>query len=283
MSVWQTTRFRIDLTTPQVMGIVNLTPDSFSDGGQHADARTGALFCEQLVKDGADILDIGGESSRPGAPSLSADEEWQRIESVLKVALTLGVPVSVDTCKTEVMQRALDLGADIINDIRALLAPGAEAVISAHATCGVCLMHMQGAPATMQLQPSYPDVVGEVRDFLKARALALTSHGVSPDRITLDPGFGFGKTPEHNLALLREQARLLELGWPLLVGWSRKSTIGHLTGRPVGDRLVGSVAAALASVQLGARIVRVHDVADTAGALAIWSAAGLLDSGVKQA
>lgn len=283
MAVWQTTRFRIDLAMPQVMGIVNLTPDSFSDGGQHADARTGALFCEQLVKDGAHILDIGGESSRPGAPSLGADEEWQRIESVLKVALTLGVPVSVDTCKTEVMQRALDLGVDIINDIRALLAPSAEAVVTAHASCGVCLMHMQGAPATMQLHPGYPDVVSEVRDFLQARALALTSKGVSPDRITLDPGIGFGKTPEHNLALLREQARLLDLGWPLLVGWSRKSTIGHLTGRPVGDRLVGSVAAALASVQLGARIVRVHDVADTVGALAIWSAAGLLESGVKQA
>ena len=275
MPIWQTTRFDIDLQRPQVMGIVNVTPDSFSDGGQYLTAASALSQCERHIKDGADILDIGGESSRPGAPTLTVHEEWRRLEPVLKAAVGLGVPVSVDTCKTDVMQRALDLGVDIINDIRALEAPGALAVVASHGRCGVCLMHMQGAPETMQTQPRYPDVVAEVKAYLGQRLAALTEAGVSPQRVTLDPGIGFGKTPAHNVELLQRQADLLDLGRPLLLGWSRKSTLGHLTGQPVEARLAASLAAALAAVTRGARIVRVHDVGATADALKIWRAANL--------
>ncbi|WP_374318485.1 dihydropteroate synthase [Aquabacterium sp.] len=272
---WQTTRFAIDLSRPKVMGIVNVTPDSFSDGGQHAEVRSALQHCEQLIRDGADILDIGGESTRPGSPTLAPDEEWARLADVLAEAVKLGVPVSVDTCKTEVMARALDLGVDIINDIRALEAPGAEQVVLEHGHCGVCLMHMLGVPATMQEQPNYGDVVSEVRTYLSARAKKLLNGGMVRDRICLDPGVGFGKTPEHNLDLLRRQSDLLSLGWPLLVGWSRKSTIGYVTGKPVEQRLAGSLAAALAGVQRGAHVVRVHDVAETVDALKVWQAAGM--------
>lgn len=269
---WQTTRFRIDLSKPKVMGIVNVTPDSFSDGGRHDDAASARAHCEQLLRDGADILDIGGESSRPGAPSLSVEEEWSRVGPVLQGALQLGVPVSLDTCKAEVMQRALGMGVDIINDIRALQSTGAEAAVVAHGQCGVCLMHMQGDPASMQSRPRYGDVIEEVRTFLSSRVQALVAQNVSLDRLCLDPGIGFGKTPEHNLDLLRRQEELLTLGLPLLVGWSRKSTLGHVTGKPVGDRLAASLAAALASVQRGAHVVRVHDVSATVDALKVWSA-----------
>ncbi|MDI1348631.1 dihydropteroate synthase [Aquabacterium sp.] len=277
MQHWQTTRFNIDLSRPQIMGIVNVTPDSFSDGGQHDSTASALRHAEQLVAEGAHILDIGGESTRPGAPTVPPAQEWARIEGTLKGALTLGVPVSVDTCKTEVMQRALDAGADIVNDIRALLAPGALDVVRDHGRCGVCLMHMQGDPDTMQQAPAYADVMDEVRHFLLGRLAAVRQAGVADARITLDPGIGFGKTPEHNLALLRRQRELLDLGLPLLLGWSRKSTLGQLTGRPVDQRLVASVTAALAAVQHGARIVRVHDVGATADALRVWEAAGLLD------
>lgn len=275
MSIWQTSRFQLDLTRPHIMGIVNVTPDSFSDGGRFLNADNALSQCERLIQEGADILDIGGESSRPGAPTLSVEEEWQRLESVLKVAVTLGVPVSVDTCKTEVMRRALELGADIINDIRALEAPGAVELVASHGQCGVCLMHMQGDPATMQSRPSYPDVVAEVRQYLSQRLISLIQAGVADARITLDPGIGFGKTPAHNIELLKRQAELLDLGRPLLLGWSRKSTLGQITGKPVEERLVASVAAALAAVTLGARIVRVHDVGATADALKVWQAANL--------
>lgn len=275
MSIWQTSRFQLDLTRPHIMGIVNVTPDSFSDGGRFLNADNALSQCERLIQEGADILDIGGESSRPGAPTLSVEEEWQRLESVLKVAVTLGVPVSVDTCKTEVMRRALELGADIINDIRALEAPGAVELVASHGQCGVCLMHMQGDPATMQSRPSYPDVVAEVRQYLSQRLISLSQAGVADARITLDPGIGFGKTPAHNIELLKRQAELLDLGRPLLLGWSRKSTLGQITGKPVEERLVASVAAALAAVTLGARIVRVHDVGATADALKVWQAANL--------
>ncbi|HIV72221.1 MAG TPA: dihydropteroate synthase [Candidatus Aquabacterium excrementipullorum] len=271
---WQTTRFRLDLSRPQVMGIVNVTPDSFSDGGQHADARGALAHCEQLIKEGVDILDIGGESTRPGAVILSPDEEWQRLAPVLAEAVKLNVPVSVDTCKPEVMQRALELGVDIVNDIKALSAPGAEQAVASHSACGICLMHMRGDPTTMQSQTDYGDVVAEVRGFLAARLARLRALGVADERLTLDPGIGFGKTPEQNLALLARQAELLSLGLPLLVGWSRKSTLGALTGRPVGERLAASLAAALASVAAGARVVRVHDVAATVDALKVWQAAG---------
>ncbi len=272
---WQTTRFRIDLSRPRVMGIVNVTPDSFSDGGRHDDAARALAHCERLLADGADILDIGGESTRPGAASVPLDEELRRVLPVLEGALKLGVPVSVDTVKPEVMQRALERGADIVNDINALRLPGAEQAVAAHPSCGVCLMHMRGDPATMQQRPAYDDVVEEVRSFLRERMRSLEERGVGAERVVLDPGIGFGKSVEHNLALMRRQGELLPLGRPLLLGWSRKSTLGAITGRPVEERLAASVAAALAAVQRGASIVRVHDVAATADALKVWGAAGL--------
>lgn len=272
---WQTTRFRIDLSKPRVMGIVNVTPDSFSDGGQHANASAALAHCERLLKEGADILDIGGESTRPGAQPVGAEEELARVMPVLAEAMKLGVPLSLDTAKTEVMARALDLGVDIINDVNALREPGALERVAAHAACGVCLMHMQGEPRSMQAAPSYDDVVAEVSTFLAGRAAELGRRGVTADRIVLDPGIGFGKTVAHNFELLRRQRELLALGHPLLAGWSRKSSLGTVTGRAAGERMVASVAAALAAVLNGAAIVRVHDVAATVDALKVWEAAGL--------
>ncbi|MCW7540786.1 dihydropteroate synthase [Aquabacterium sp. A7-Y] len=273
---WQTTRFRIDLSHPRVMGIVNVTPDSFSDGGLHADTREALLGCERLLAEGAEILDIGGESSRPGAAALPLEEEMARVLPVLRGALRLGVPVSVDTYKTEVMRAALDLGVDVVNDINALRTPGAEDVVAGHPACGVCLMHMQGEPKSMQAAPRYAgDVVREVGGFLAARAGVLRGRGVAAERIVLDPGYGFGKSVEHNFELLARQSELLGLGYPVLAGWSRKSSLGAVTGRPVDERLAASVAAALAAVQRGARVVRVHDVAATVDALKVWRAAGL--------
>jgi dihydropteroate synthase len=273
---WQTTRFQIDLSRPRVMGIVNVTPDSFFDGGAFAGVRAALAHCERLITEGADILDIGGESSRPGAQPITDAEEWQRLQPVLQEALKLDWPVSLDTVKPEVMRRALDMGVDIINDINALRAQNALSVVASVPACGVCLMHMQGEPRSMQAQPSYDDVVGEVQRFLSHRAQALRAAGVDASRIVLDPGIGFGKTPEHNFALLRRQSELLEMGYPLLVGWSRKSSLGWLTGREVDERLVASVAAALAAVQHGARVLRVHDVAQTMDALKVWREAGFL-------
>ena len=272
---WQTTRFDIDLSRPRVMGIVNVTPDSFSDGGRYLSPADALARCEALVKEGADILDLGAESSRPGAPTLPADEEWARLAPVLQAALTLGVPVSVDTWKTEVMRRALDAGADIVNDIKALRDEGAETLVAQHGRCGVCLMHMRGDPATMQQFTQYDDVVREVSEFLASRDATLRALGVAAARITLDPGVGFGKTPDQNLALLARQREFLVLGRPLLVGWSRKSTLGAVTGQAVEARMPGSVAAALAGVLHGARVVRVHDVAATVDALKVWAAVGL--------
>jgi len=272
---WQTTRFRIDLARARVMGIVNVTPDSFSDGGRHDDTARALAHCERLVAEGADILDIGGESSRPGAAPVTLEEELARVLPVLDGAITLGVPVSVDTVKPEVMRRALERGADIVNDINALRLPGALEAVSGHPSCGVCLMHMRGDPATMQSRTAYDDVVSEVRDFLQERAAALLERGVAAERVVFDPGIGFGKSVAHNLELLRRQRELQGLGRPLLLGWSRKSTLGALTGRPVEQRLAASVAAALAAVQLGARVVRVHDVAATVDALKVWDSAGL--------
>ena len=272
MSFWQTTRHAIDLGQPRVMGIVNVTPDSFSDAGRYAQASGAMAHCDALLREGADILDIVGESTRPGARTPGADEELARVLPVLRHALTLGVPVSVDTSQPLVMQAALDLGVDIINDVRALRRPGALDVVAGHARVGVCLMHMQGEPGSMQAAPQYDDVVACVRDFLAARRAALCAQGVAAARIVLDPGIGFGKSVDHNLTLLRRQRELLALGAPLLVGWSRKSTLGALTGRAVGERQVASVAAALLAVQRGASIVRVHDVAATVDALALWRA-----------
>lgn len=276
MNDWQTTRFRIDLTRPRVMGIVNVTPDSFSDGGVHGEAAQALAHCEQLVREGADILDIGGESSRPGAQPVPLEEELRRVLPVLRVAVTLGVPVSIDTYKTEVMRQALDLGADIVNDIFALRSPGAQALVAGQARCGVCLMHMQGEPKSMQWAPQYLDVVEEVREFLAGRVAALRGDGVAAERIVVDPGIGFGKSVDHNYALMLGQARLLELGHPLLVGWSRKSALGVVTGRDVAQRQAASLAAALAAVQHGARVLRVHDVAATVDVLNVWRKAGFI-------
>jgi len=269
---WQTSRYRIDLSRPRVMGIVNVTPDSFSDGGLYARPADALAHCERLVAEGADILDIGGESTRPGARAPDTAEELARVRPVLAHALTLGLPVSVDTSDPAVMRAAIDLGVDIVNDVRALQRPGAVEVLAAHPAAGVCLMHMRGEPGEMQQDPVYTDVVAEVRDFLRARWQALAAAGIADERIVLDPGIGFGKTVAHNLALMKHQDALRALGRPLLAGWSRKSTLGALTGRPVGDRVAASVAAALMAVERGARIVRVHDVAATVDALKVWRA-----------
>lgn len=270
---WQTTRFRIDLSQPRVMGIVNVTPDSFFDGGQHAAAEQAIAHCNRLVEEGADILDIGGESTRPGAEAPSVAHEMARVLPVLRHAVTLGVPVSVDTSEPRVMQEALAIGVDIVNDVRSLQRPGALKVVSAHPKAGVCLMHMRGEPATMQTLTEYGDVVGEVAAWLRQRAGEIQQAGIAPDRTTVDPGIGFAKTPEHNIALLARQHELSDLGWPLLVGWSRKGTLGKITGRPVEQRQAASVAAALLAAQRGAAVVRVHDVAATVDAIRVWRAA----------
>ena len=270
---WQTARTRIDLARPQVMGIVNVTPDSFSDGGRFASTRSALAHCEQLLREGADLLDLGGESSRPGTPPVPLDEELARVLPVLREAMRLGVPISVDTYKPEVMQQALELGADIVNDIRALREAGAVEAVAAHPSCGVCLMHMHGEPQTMQRAPLEGDAVPQVVAFLEARTQVLRAAGVGRERIAWDPGIGFGKTPEQNFDLLARQHLLSAAGYPLLAGWSRKSSLGAVTGRPVNDRVPASVAAALLAVERGARIVRVHDVRDTVAALKVWAAA----------
>ncbi|MCC9598086.1 MULTISPECIES: dihydropteroate synthase [unclassified Rubrivivax] len=271
-AVWQTARFRIDLSRPRVMGIVNATPDSFSDGGRYRDADAARAHCDALVEQGVDILDIGGESTRPGSVAPDVDEELARVLPVVRHAVTLGVPVSVDTSTPEVMRAVLAAGADIVNDVRSLLRPGALEAVAAHPTAGVCVMHMRGEPATMQSLTDYDDVVAEVAGFLRERAAALEAAGIARERIAADPGVGFAKTAAHNLELLARQRELLDLQMPLLVGWSRKGTLGQLTGRPAGERLAASVAAALMAVERGARIVRVHDVGATVDALKVWSA-----------
>jgi dihydropteroate synthase len=257
------------------MGIVNVTPDSFSDGGQHADVAQACRHAERLLAEGADILDIGGESTRPGSRPPSVETELERVLPVVRQAVTMGVPVSVDTSQPQVIQAVLGAGADIINDVRALRVPGALEATAAHPRAGVCLMHMQGEPATMQVAPAYEDVLAAVLAFLAERKRIVESAGIDAQRIVLDPGYGFGKTLDHNLTLFRRQRELVALDRPLLAGWSRKGTLGQVTGRPAGERMVASVAAALAAVALGARIVRVHDVGATVDALKVWAAAGL--------
>ncbi|MSQ74627.1 MAG: dihydropteroate synthase [Rhodoferax sp.] len=285
---WQTSRYRIDLGRPRVMGIVNITPDSFTDGGQYLDAAAALGRCEQLLSQGADLLDLGAESTRPGAQPLSAQEELIRLLPVLQGALQLGVPVSVDTYKPEVMQVALDMGADIINDIWALrwldpepsaAALSGLAVVAAHPNCGVCLMHMHREPQTMQASPMEGEVLTQVLSFLSQRALALAQRGVAKARIVLDPGIGFGKTAEQNFSLLAQQQALLNGGYPLLAGWSRKRSLASSLDLPSAagtdmphPRMVASVAAALLAVERGAAIVRVHDVRETVQALKVLSA-----------
>lgn len=270
---WQTSRYCIDLSRPRVMGIVNVTPDSFSDGGLHADTAAALRHCEVLLREGADLLDIGGESTRPGARTPSADEEAQRVLPVLRSAVTLGVPVSLDTSTPALMREALDLGVDIINDVRALRRPGALAALAAHPNAGVCLMHSRGEPDSMQGLAQYSDVVADVMTELRERLQAVRDTGIDDRRVVLDPGIGFAKTPLHNLALLSRQRELLAVGRPLLVGWSRKSTLGQVSGRAVDQRLAASVAAATLAIERGASVVRVHDVAATVDAVALWRAA----------
>ena len=279
---WKTTRFEIDLATPKVMGIVNVTPDSFSDGSQHGNLTSALKHCELLLKQGADILDIGGESTRPGAQEVSLKEELQRILPVVKEAVRLDVPISVDTYKPKVMQAVLEAGADIINDIWALRQKGALDVIAKHGGCGVCLMHMHAQPLDMQVYPMEGLAAPTVVAFLLERVQAILALGVSKERIALDPGVGFGKTVAQNFELLAHQKQLSALGYPLLVGWSRKSSLGAVTGCEVGERLVPSVAAALLAVERGAQLVRVHDVGATVQALAVWRHARLTSSTLRQ-
>lgn len=272
--IWQTSRFDIDLQRPRVMGIVNVTPDSFSDGGRHSSASAALAHAEQLLREGADILDIGGESTRPGAPVVSLDEELARVLPVVQGALAWGVPISVDTYKAEVMRAVLDAGADIVNDVWALRQAGALDAVAVHPRCGVCLMHMHREPQTMQTEPMVGDVVAQVAAFLQARAQAVQAAGVASERIVLDPGIGFGKTVEQNFALLAHQSALVGLGWPLLAGWSRKSSLGAVTGQSVAaDRVTASLAAAVLALERGARVLRVHDVAATVQGAAVWRAA----------
>jgi dihydropteroate synthase len=295
---WQTSRFSIDLSRPRVMGIVNVTPDSFSDGGQHATSSAAMAHCEALLRDGADILDVGGESTRPGAPPVSLEEELARVLPVIRHAVTLGVPVSVDTYKPRVMQAVLDLGADIINDVWALrwrathaathvgtptgtaASETGAAVVAAHPNCGVCLMHMHRDPQTMQVAPMEGDVVPQVLSFLEHRTQVIQGLGVERARICVDPGIGFGKTVAQNFALLAHQSALVPMGYAVLAGWSRKSSLAAVTQTSlatmarldVRERLAPSVTAAVLAVQNGAHIVRVHDVKETVQALKVLAA-----------
>jgi dihydropteroate synthase len=267
-------RHRLDLSSPVVMGVLNVTPDSFSDGGRYPDAARAVERARQMVEEGAGIIDVGGESTRPGAEPVAADEELRRVIPVIeRLAADVPVPVSVDTSKPKVMRAALAAGATMVNDVAALAGAGAlEAVAATQAA--VCLMHMQGEPRTMQREPRYGDVVGEVRAYLRGRVEACLAAGIGRDRIAVDPGFGFGKTLAHNLELLRGLPAIASDGCPVLVGLSRKSLVGQLTGRATGDRLAGSVALAVLAVMGGARIVRAHDVGATVDALRVAAAAG---------
>ena len=264
--------FQFDLSRPLVMGIVNVTPDSFSDGGQHFQRDTALAHAQQLIADGADILDIGGESTRPGAQPVSVDQELERVIPIIERLRGVSVPISVDSCKPQVIRAAIAAGVQMVNDINALQDATALHAVAA-SNVAVCLMHKQGQPQTMQTQPYYQNVVAEVSAFLRDRIVAAEAAGIQRNRIVIDPGFGFGKSLEHNLTLLRELKKLTELGAPVLVGLSRKSMLGTLTGQDVTQRLPASVAAALIAVQRGAAIVRVHDVRATVDALKIWNAA----------
>jgi dihydropteroate synthase len=269
---------RLSLARPLVMGIVNVTPDSFSDGGRLDDAAAAVAHALHLHDAGADILDVGGESTRPGATEVTATEELRRVLPVIAALSAQGCVVSVDTKKPEVMREALAAGAVMVNDVAALQAPGALQAV-AESEAAVCLMHMQGEPGTMQQAPTYADVVADVRTFLEARVAACAAAGIARERIVVDPGFGFGKTLHHNLRLLKRLDRLCDLGVPVLVGLSRKSMLGTLTGQPVDQREFAGVAAHLIAAARGARLLRVHDVAAMRDALAIWNAVEEEDDG----
>lgn len=282
--LWKTTRYDIDLSEPKVMGIVNVTPDSFSDGGAHATTDAAMAHGLRLVEQGADLLDIGGESTRPGAAEVEVEEELRRVVPVIeRLAAQVAVPISIDTSKPEVMRAAVQAGAGMINDVYGLRREGA---LDAAAALGVpvVLMHMQGEPRSMQAAPQYDDVVGEVHRFLAERIFAAEMAGIAKQRIVVDPGFGFGKDTAHNLQLLARFERFVELGVPVLAGLSRKRSIGELTGRDVpADRVAGSVAAHLIAAQRGAAIVRVHDVAATVDALKVWNAVAAVPTPRKAA
>jgi dihydropteroate synthase len=265
-------RFRLSLARPRVMGIVNLTPDSFSDGGRFYTPSAAIEHARQLLEQGADILDLGAESSRPGAQPVSAEEEWRRLEPVLREVVQWNVPVSVDTAKPQVMRAAIDAGCDMINDISGFRTPGAVAAV-AGSNVAVCIMHMQGEPRTMQSAPTYEqDVVHTVCSALSSLATNCQRSGITQHSICLDPGIGFGKNVEHNLQLASRLSEVAALGYPVLVGWSRKSTLGTITGRVVGERMPASIAAALHAAAHGAHILRVHDVRETVDALKVWQA-----------
>jgi dihydropteroate synthase len=261
---------RLDLARPRVMGIVNVTPDSFSDGGRYFDAGRAIAHARALLGDGADIVDVGGESTRPGAVQVSVADEIVRVLPVVRALAADGAIVSVDTSRPEVIRATVDAGAAMINDVRALRVPGAVEAVAA-SDVGVCLVHMQGEPRTMQQAPTYVDVVRDVREFLAARADACRAAGIAAERIVVDPGIGFGKAVDHNVELMRNLQVLTTLGHPLLVGYSRKSSLGAITGRSASERLAASLSAALVAVAHGADIVRVHDVRETVDALKVWT------------
>ena len=269
---WKTTRFNLSLQNPLVMGIVNATPDSFSSQNSSDSPADVLTKAETLLREGADILDVGGESTRPGAIPLTHDQEWQRLEPVLRELISWQIPVSVDTYHPENMQKSLDLGVDIINDIWALRQTNALDVIAKY-DCGVCLMHMHGVPSTTQLTPMLEESIEPVAAFFQKQTQSVQSSGVHASRIVIDPGIGFGKTVTQNFAILQKQKLLLNLGFPVMVGWSRKSSLGQVTGLDVTQRLVPSIVAAVMAVERGARIVRVHDVAQTVSAMSVWKAA----------
>jgi len=273
---FQCGRFLLDLDRPVVMGIINVTPDSFSDGGQFLELQAALARAQELVAEGAAIVDVGGESTHPGARPVGDEEELRRVIPLIeRLAGSLAVPVSVDTRKPEVMRRAIAAGASLVNDVSALAAPGALAAV-AESSAAACLMHMQGEPRTMQDAPHYDDVVGEVRAFLRERVAACEHAGIPRSRLVVDPGFGFGKSLEHNLALLRGLPQLASDGLPVLAGLSRKRMIAALTGRAESDRLAGSLAAAVIASMNGARIIRAHDVRETVDALRVVAQAGAL-------
>jgi dihydropteroate synthase len=269
---WICGRFEFNLERPILMGIVNVTPDSFSDGGQHDQTETAIAHARQLIAQGAQILDIGGESTRPGADPVTLEMELARIMPVLDAVKDSGAAISIDTCKAEVMRAALAEGADMINDVTGMRAAEARAVVAQHPNCGVCVMHMQGEPRTMQQNPQYENVVREVHQALLHQAHTLQESGVDRSRISIDPGLGFGKTLAQNYQLIAELETIAASGYPVVFGASRKSMLGAVTGKSVDQRLAGSLAAALAGVAHGAKVLRVHDMAETRDALMVWQA-----------
>jgi len=274
-TTWSCGRFHFDFTKhyrPLVMGILNATPDSFSDGGLYRTAKDAIAHAEQMIHDGVDLIDIGGESTRPGAVPVGLQEELDRVMPVIEALKDCGVPLSIDTYKSETMRQALMAGVDCVNDIWALRQEGSVDIVANNNHCGVILMHMQRDPLTMQFNPDYLDVIVEVKQFLEERALLLISKGVDKNRIAIDPGFGFGKGLEHNLEMLSRFNSFTQLSYPVLAGISRKSMIGRITGKEANDRIAPSVAAVVMAADRGAKIVRVHDVAETIDALKLWEA-----------